>query len=326
MMPYALDIDAVSHRYGSRQALRGVSLQVEPGILLGLLGPNGGGKTTLFRVVSTLLRPTAGRASVFDHDTVAEPDAVRRRIGMVFQSPALDEELTIRENAVTSAALYGLAGDTLVRRFESLADAFDVADRSEQRVKTLSGGLKRRADLLRGLLHRPELLLLDEPTVGLDPGARRAFWEILSRLKKSEGMTMIAATHLMEEAERCDRVAIIDGGRLIVSGTPEELRSRLGGVSAWLESDDPAALNDRVHAHFGLTGRIVGRTLQIEHGGAFEFLPALHESLGRRIEAVTIRRPTLEDVFLFLTGHPIDTDIDEAPLDAPASAVPAERS
>lgn len=324
MTSFALEIDAVSHRYGSRPALRDVSLRVEPGTLLGLLGPNGGGKTTLFRIISTLLRPTSGRASIFGSDTRTDADAVRRRIGMVFQSPALDDELTIRENAFTSAALYGLKGDALVRRFEALAEAFDVADRSEQRVKTLSGGLKRRADLLRGLLHRPDLLLLDEPTVGLDPGARRAFWEILARLKKSEGMTMVAATHLMEEAERCDRVAIIDGGRLIATGTPEELRARLGGTSIWLETGDASALHDQIQAHFGLEGRIVGRTLQLEHDDVYELLPSLHESLGDRIEAATIRRPTLEDVFLFLTGRRIDTEAEEGAVPVPPSVIPAD--
>lgn len=323
MVTNAIDIQSVSHAYGAREALREISLEVEPGILLGLLGPNGGGKTTLFRVISTLLRPTSGTALVFGHDTMREADAVRRRIGMVFQHAALDDELSIRENAFTSAALYRLTGDPLVRRFEHLSDAFGIADRSEQRVRTLSGGLKRRADLLRGLLHSPDLLLLDEPTSGLDPAARRSFWETLARLRKTEGTTMVAATHLMEEAERCDRVAIIDAGRIVDAGTPSSLRARLGGISIWLDSRQPAALHDRIQSHFGLQGRIVGGTLQLEHEASYELLPRLHESLGDLIEAATIRRPTLEDVFLFLTGRSIEGDANESSVTPTAPLRPA---
>ncbi len=318
MASTALDIQAVSHSYGSRVALRDVSLKVEPGVLVGLLGPNGGGKTTLFRIISTLLRPSSGRAEVFGHGTVDEADAVRRRIGMVFQTPALDEELTIRENAFTSAALYGLSGAPLVRRFEFLSDAFNIADRSEQRVKTLSGGLKRRADLLRGLLHSPSLLLLDEPTTGLDPGARRAFWETLTKLRRTDGTTMLAATHLMEEAEACDYIAIIDQGRIVDTGAPAALRAKLGGPSVWLETEDPVALYDLVQARFAVAGRIIGGTVQIEHDTPYELLPRLYESLGELIEAATIRSPTLEDVFLSLTGRPIDSDPDADPVNLKA--------
>lgn len=302
----ALDVQAVSHSYGDRPALRGVSLQVQPGTLLGILGPNGGGKTTLFRVISTLLQPTSGQAHVFGFDTSREPSAVRRRIGMVFQTPALDEELTVRENAMTSAALYGLSGEGLKGRFASLAAAFDLSERTSDRVRTLSGGLKRRADLLRGLLHKPDLLLLDEPTTGLDPAARRTFWEILARLKRAEGTTMLAATHLMEEAEICDEVAIIDAGCIIARGTPSALRSQLGEEALWLESEQPSELEHRIRSHFGFETRIVGSYVQVTSDNVISLVAPLHESLGQLIDAATVRRPTLEDVFLHLTGHVID--------------------
>lgn len=301
----ALEIHSVSHSYGDRVALREVSLRLEPGKLLGLLGPNGSGKTTLFRVISTLLRPSSGNATVFGHDTSADPDSVRRLLGVVFQTPALDEELTIQENAFTSAALYGLSGTQLVRRFEFLSEEFGVADRLEQRVSTLSGGLKRRADLLRGLLHTPGLLLLDEPTTGLDPAARRAFWDILGRLRRTEGTTMVAATHLMEEAEQCHQIAIIHEGRILEVGEPAALRATLGGSSIWLETENAEVLRDQINLHFGVEGRIVGRSLLVSHSDVYELLPRLHESLGGLIDAATIRNPTLEDVFLSLTGRSI---------------------
>lgn len=310
-MTAAVDVRAVSHSYGRHVALRDVSLRVEPGILFGLLGPNGGGKTTLFRILSTLLRPSGGSAFVFGHNVATDPAEIRRRIGMVFQSPALDEELTIRENAATSAALYGLKGEALAKRVDRLARSFHIHDRAGHRVKTLSGGLKRRADLLRGLLHRPDLLLLDEPTNGLDPGARRAFWDTLAALRRTEGTTMIAATHLMEEAERCDQVAIINNGALIAFGTPAELHATLGSSSVWLEAADPVGLADVIQSRFGFNARIVGGSVQIEHEDPYAVLPRLHDAFGSAIDAATVRRPTLEDVFLHLTGRRIDDE--EAP-------------
>ncbi len=312
MTPLALETHAVSHAYGDRVALREVSLSIERGQLIGLLGPNGSGKTTLFRVISTLLRPTSGNAKVFGHDTVSDPDEARRRLGVVFQTPALDDELTIRENVYTSAALYGMSGAALVRRFESLAEVFDLTDRTEQRVNTLSGGLKRRADLLRGLLHSPGLLLLDEPTSGLDPIARRAFWDTLSRLRRSEGTTMLVATHLMEEAEQCDQIAIVDEGRILEMDEPAALRDRLGGDSIWLETDKAVILRDHILTRFGVEGRIVGNLLQVSDETVFELLPRLHEAFGDLIEAATIRKPTLEDVFISLTGRRISDGLDES--------------
>ena len=303
-MPHsAVHVEGITHRYGTRTALQNVSFSVPMGSLFGLLGPNGSGKTTLFRILSTLMPPTSGVARIFDLDTSQAPDAVRARLGLVFQSPALDDNLTVHENLRFHGALYGLQGTVLRDRIDTLLRRFDVADRAADRVDTLSGGLQRRVDLARGLLHRPDLLLLDEPTTGLDPVARRTFWQVLDRLRRTEGTTMLLATHLMEEAERCDAVAILDEGRLVAEGAPEALTAELGEETLWLEAADPQALRDRIQARFGLDPRIIGTTVQIAHPDAPRLLSSLYDALGDTIDSATVRAPTLDDVFMVRTGH-----------------------
>jgi ABC-2 type transport system ATP-binding protein len=298
----AVDIQDVTHRYGDHQALDGVTLTVPDGELVGVLGPNGSGKTTLFRIVSTLLTPTAGSASVFGLDTVRRPGDVRQRLGSVFQACALDDNLTVRENLRFQGALYGLHGSALSERIDELLDRFRVADRAGDRVKTLSGGLKRRVDLARGLLHRPDLLLLDEPTSGLDPMARRTFWSALDRLRRAEGTTILAATHLMEEADRCDRVAILADGALVADGAPDALTAALGDEALWLDTDTPSHLRDRLQAQFGVEARIIGSSVQVDAPEAPSLLGAIYDALGDHIESATLRRPTLEDVFVAHAG------------------------
>jgi ABC-2 type transport system ATP-binding protein len=314
-MPAAIDIQRVTHRYGDHVALRDVTLTVEPGTLFGLLGPNGGGKTTLFRILSTLLTPTEGLARVQHLDVTARPAAVRRQLGVVFQEPALDEGLTVAENLRYHGALYGLRGAALTDRLQHLADVFGVADRLGDRVQTLSGGLRRRTDLARGLLHRPEVLLLDEPTTGLDPAARHTFWQALARLRQAEGTTLLVATHLMDEAERCDEVGVLDRGRLVAHGTPATLKAALGGETLWLETDDAPALRDRVAVQFDLDARVIGQAVQISHPEAHDLLPALYDAFGPEIDSAMVRRPTLEDVFMVHAGHTFE--------DATASSPPA---
>ena len=294
----AVDIQGVTHRYGQHEALRSVTLDVPTGALYGLLGPNGSGKTTLFRILSTLMPPSEGDARVFGLDTTQRPEAVRNRLGVVFQDPALDEALTVRENLRFQASLYGLNGADRRDRIDELLARLDVADRVDDPVKALSGGLKRRVDLARGLLHRPDLLLLDEPTTGLDPGARRAFWTAIDRLREAEGTTLLLATHLMDEAERCDRVGILSDGALVADGTPAALKAELGDQTLWVETDDPAALRDRIDAQFGVPTRIVGSTVQVAPPNPPAFLASLYEALGDRIRSATIRTPTLDDVFM----------------------------
>ena len=306
MLERAVDIQGVTHRYGEHPALQNVTLEVERGILFGLLGPNGGGKTTLFRILSTLLRPTSGQARVFGFDTATQPGEVRQQLGAIFQQPALDEELTIAENLRFHGALYGLHGSALRQRIDTILTTFGLQERAKDRVKTLSGGLQRRTDLARGLLHAPRLLLLDEPTTGLDPVARRAFWQTLRRLRRDEGTTMIVATHLLEEAEACDVVGILDRGRLVGLGTPGSLKYDLGHETLWLETSDPKALRDRIQAQFGLDAQVIGTTVQLAHPEAHTLLPALYAAFGGRIESATVRRPTLEDVFMVHTGHRLE--------------------
>lgn len=319
-MTAAVDIQQVTHRYGDHVALRNVTLAVAPGTLFGLLGPNGGGKTTLFRILSTLLTPTEGMAHVQALDVTAQPDVVRQQLGVVFQQPALDDELTVSENLRYHGALYGLRGAHLEKRLQHLAEVFGVDDRLSDRVKTLSGGLQRRADLARGLLHRPEVLLLDEPTTGLDPAARHAFWQALARLRQTEGTTLLVATHLMDEAERCDEVGILDRGRLVAHGTPDALKAALGGETLWLETDDAPALRDRVIAQFDLGARVIGQAIQISHPEAHDLLPALYDVFGPQIDSAMVRRPTLEDVFMVHAGHTFeDASTASTPALQPAS-------
>ena len=301
-MPAAVDIQGLSHRYGSHEALRDVSLRIDDGALYGLLGPNGSGKTTLFRIVSTLMPPSEGQASVFGLSTVDAPDEVRARLGSVFQDYALDENLSVRENLRFQGALYGLRGATLRERIDHLLRLFDVADRSADRVDTLSGGLQRRVDLARGLLHRPDLLLLDEPTTGLDPMARRTFWNAIERLRKEEGTTFLVATHLMEEAERCDRVAILSDGRLVADGSPETLKAELGNEMLWIEAESLDLLRDNIETQFGVRAEIVGESLQIAHEDAPRLLTSLYDAFGDQIQSATVRQPTLEDVFVVRAG------------------------
>lgn len=312
----ALHIDDLTHRYGEVVALRAVSLQVEAGTLTGLLGPNGSGKTTLFRVLATLMAPGAGRALVYGHDTTSEAGAVRRRLGVVFQEPALDGALTVRENLRVFAALYGLPAAEGRARIVTLLDQFDLSDRAGDYVRTLSGGLRRRADLARGLLHRPQVLLLDEPTVGLDPVARKLLWQHLDRLRR-QGTTLLVATHLMEEAERCDRVAILERGRLVAYDTPDALKEALGRETLWLKTRSPQDVRRRIEAEYGLEARVLGEAVQVSHPDAPTLLASLYEGLSDRIDSATVRRPTLDDVFTLHAGYRPDDVPTEATDVAP---------
>lgn len=306
MPPAAVDIDNLSHYYGDRRALADVTLTVPKGALYGVLGPNGGGKSTLFRVLSTLIRPTRGTARLFDVDVGLHPAAIRRMVGIVFQSVALDDELTVRENLRAHAALYGIAGARLSDRLDALLPLFGLQDRATERVDRLSGGLKRRVDLVRGLLHAPALLLLDEPTAGLDPSARRSFWEAVDRLRRREDMTLLVATHGMEEADRCDGVAILDRGRVVASGTPGELKRALGEETLWIECDDPPAMATRIETRLDVSAAVIGARVQISSPKAHQLLSALYEVFEGDFHSATIRRPTLEDVFMVHAGHGID--------------------
>ena len=303
----AVRVDALTHRYGEFLALDRVSFTVEAGHLFGLLGPNGSGKTTLFRSISTLLHPTGGRVEVFGHDPVASPAAVRPLLGVIFQDPALDAELTVMENLTFHGSLYGLSGKLLGDRIHELLEVFDMKDRAGARISTLSGGQKRRVDLIRGLLHRPRLLLLDEPTTGLDPIARRTFWDVLHQHRRREGVTMIVATHLLDEAEACDSLALLSQGQLVATGSPAEMKARLGDEMLWIAAARPDELAREITEAFGFETRVVGNDIRVAGAEAIHQLPAIYERFGPAITSATVRKPSLEDVFMILSGVKMNT-------------------
>jgi ABC-2 type transport system ATP-binding protein len=301
--PASIEVDGIAYRYGEREALRDVFFGVRAGELFGLLGPNGGGKTTLLEILATLRRPTAGVARVGGVDVAADPDGARREIAVVFQRPALDPQLTATENLRHQGHLYGLAGRVLTERSAELLDRFGVADRADDRVKTLSGGLRRRVELAKALLHEPRHLLLDEPTVGLDPGGRRELWEYARRLRSGSGVAILVTTHLLEEAEECDRLAILDRGRLVALDTPVALKAAIRGDVISLESAEPQALADAIRDRFGAEGTVVDGTVRIERPDGAALVPRLAEAFPGSIRSITVGKPTLEDVFVQRTGH-----------------------
>jgi len=302
-VPHAVDVQGLVYDYGERRVLRGVDFSVGRGEIFGLLGPNGGGKTTLFRILTTLMRPAGGRALILGHDVVREAREVRLSIGVVFQSPALDRKLTVRENLHVQGRLYGLRGGALRAAATDMLRRVRLLDRAEERVDRLSGGLMRRAEIAKGLLHRPRLLLMDEPSSGLDPGAREDLWNLLRELREHEGTTLLLTTHLMEEADRCDRLAILSEGTLVAEGTPRELKSGIGGDVIVITTPAPAEVRDGIEKRFGGPVQIVDGTVRIERPSGHELIPRIVEAFAERIDSVTLGRPTLLDVFIQKTGH-----------------------
>jgi len=299
----ALVTSDLTHRYGDRLALHAVSLRVAPREIFGLLGPNGGGKTTLFRILSTLVRPTSGSASILGFDLVRESGALRSHLGVVFQAPSLDKKLKVRENLAHQGHLYGLAGAALRERIDHLLLEFNLRDRAHDLVETLSGGLQRRVEIAKCLLHRPELLLLDEPSTGLDPGARIDLWQTLYRLRDQQGVTVLLTTHLMEEAERCDRIAIIDRGRIVALDTPEALRAEIGGEVISARTKDATTLAQRIVESLGVEVSVLNDEVRIEQPEGASCIARLVEAFPGEIDSVTLAKPTLEDVFIAKTGR-----------------------
>lgn len=299
----AIEVAGLAHRYGPRVALEGVEFEVAAGEVFAFLGPNGGGKTTLFRLLSTLMPVQAGRVRVLGHDLASELFEVRRQIGVVFQAPSLDKKLTIDENISQQAALYGIGGEVLRQRREEVLSQLGLADRRSDRVELLSGGLKRRADLAKSLIHHPRLLLLDEPSTGLDPGARGDLWQYLYRLREEKGLTIVLTSHLLDEADRANRIAIIDRGHLVASGPPGDLRSSIGGHCVTIETDSPAAVVEGLKAKLGVTATVVNGEVVVEGTRDASWLPRILELFPTQVQSVKLGRPTLADVFLQKTGH-----------------------
>lgn len=299
----AVEVEHLAHAYGPRTALQDVNFSVGAGEIFGLLGPNGGGKTTLFRILSTLLIPTEGRACIFGDEVTEQPMAVRRRIGVVFQAPSLDQKLTAAENLRHQGHLYGLRGKALSQRMEEMLGRVGLSERRDEQVEKLSGGLRRRLEIAKGLLHRPSLLLLDEPSSGLDAGARRDLRLYLHQLRDHDGVTICLTTHLLDEAESCDRLGILDRGRLVALGSPEALKKKIGGDVIVLETRAPERLCEQIRQRFGGEPIVLDGRVRIERQQGHKFLTEVVEAFPGQIDAVSLAKPTLEDVFIQQTGH-----------------------
>jgi ABC-2 type transport system ATP-binding protein len=297
----AVEVEDVRHVYGDREALTGVSFSVVRGEMFALLGPNGGGKTTLFKILATLMPPTSGVVRLYGHDLSREPLPVRRRLGVVFQHPSLDRKLTVIENLRHHGHLYGIAGIELQRRAQEMLARVSLTDRANDLVETLSGGLQRRAELAKGLLHKPDILVLDEPNTGLDPAARRDFMNYLQQLREQDGVTILLTTHFMEDAERCDRVGILHEGKLVALGPPDALKQSIGGDIVVIQSPDPHGLQKKLRERFGCEATVVDGTLRVERPRGHEFIRDVVEAFPGEITSAAFGRPTLEDVFIHLT-------------------------
>jgi ABC-2 type transport system ATP-binding protein len=299
----AVRVDRVSHSYGSRKALDELSLDVRTGELFAILGPNGGGKTTLFRLLTTLLPHQIGQIDVLGHDLKRQRHAVRGLLGVVFQAPSLDRKLTVAENIRLQATLYGLHGRELTLRLEALLDQFALRDRAGELTERLSGGLRRRVELAKGLIHRPRLLLLDEPSTGLDPAARSDLWQYLRQLQRAEGTTILLTTHYLDEADGADRIAILNEGRLVALGPPDELRSAVGGDAITIETPEPAKLAAAISSQIGFPARVVEEVVRLEVQNGHAWIAKIVEAFPGPISSIRLGKPTLEDVFIARTGH-----------------------
>ena len=294
------------HAYGDRVALNGVDFDVAEHAVHAFLGPNGSGKSTLFKVLTTIVAPQAGRVSVCGVDLAKDPGAIRRRIGVVFQSPALDKKLSVRANLRYAGHLQGMSGRALESRIDEVLDAGRLADRSGDGVETLSGGLRRRVEIAKALLHDPDVLLLDEPSTGLDPGARRDFHDLLANAG-GRRRTVLLTTHLMDEAERADRVTLLHEGNIVVEGTPSELRAGVGGEVLDIEARDPSVVEAYLHQQ-GVPAIPVGPVFRVRQDRAHRLIGGLLDALGEAIVRVAVSQPSLEDVFLERTGRRLGED------------------
>ena len=301
-----IELAALTHSYGQRRALDSLSFAVQPAEIFGLLGPNGSGKTTLFRILSTLMVPSGGSARICGFDVARDANRVRQQIGIVFQARSVDIKLTVAENLMHQGHLYGLRGATLKRRIDQVLGRVLLNDRANDPVETLSGGMQRRVELAKGLIHSPSILLLDEPSTGLDPGARRDLWQYLRTLRDEEGVSVLVTTHLMEEAEHCDRLAILNAGKLVALGSPAELKAAIGGDVVLLEASGDLQARDlaeRVAQRFFVAPSVYQSTIRLEHASGHRFITEVVEAFPGLIEGISVARPSLEDVFIQRTGH-----------------------
>jgi ABC-2 type transport system ATP-binding protein len=300
-----VDAENLQKSYAEVEAVRGVTFSVPPGEIFGFVGPNGAGKSTTISMLCTLIRPTGGTAHVAGFDVVTQPTQVRRRIGLVFQDTTLDDYLTAAQNLRFHAELYGVPSEVVGDRMRQVLEMVGLWERRQSLVKTFSGGMKRRLEIARGLLHSPRVLFLDEPTVGLDPQTRSHIWAYINELRRRETITIFMTTHYMEEAEYCDRIAIIDDGQIVVVDTPEALKASVGKDRIELRTADETAAVKALKKKFGLDAAKSEGSLAIHVENGESFVPRLFAELGVPISSVRVSRPTLDDVFMTYTGRTI---------------------
>ncbi len=311
--PAAIEVRGLVKNYDQVEAVRGVEFEVAAGEVFGFLGPNGAGKTTTINMLCTLVKPTAGSASVAGHDVVRERDDVRRNIGLVFQDPTLDSYLTATQNLQLHAELYGVRSDLVNPRMEQVMTMVGLWDRRDSPVGTFSGGMRRRLEIARGLMHSPRVLFLDEPTIGLDPQTRRSIWTYIRELQEREQITIFMTTHYMDEAEWCDRIAIMDHGQIVALDAPETLKAQVGTDRVSIHTDDDDAAIAALKQRFDVEARISEGAVTFAVPQGEEFVPRLFAELGIAIKAVHVSRPTLDDVFMSYTGSTIrDAEEDQS--------------
>jgi ABC-2 type transport system ATP-binding protein len=301
----AVEVDGLVKRYGDLEAVRGISFEVSGGETFGFLGPNGAGKSTTINMLCTLVRPTAGSALVAGHDVVSERDDVRRNIGLVFQDTTLDGYLTADENLRLHSELYGMPRSAVAERQRQVMEMVGLWERRASLVGTYSGGMKRRLEIARGLLHSPRVLFLDEPTVGLDPQTRSSIWSYISELKRDEEITIFMTTHYMDEAEYCDRIAIMDQGTIVALDTPEALKASVGTDRVQIQTTDDEGAIAALRERFGVEAVVAEGAVTFGVAEGEQFIPRLFAELGQPIRSVNVSRPSLDDVFMSYTGTTI---------------------
>ena len=309
----AISVSELAKRYGDIEAVRGIDFEVARGETFGFLGPNGAGKSTTISILCTLIKPTSGKAMVAGHDVVTERDTVRRNIGLVFQDTTLDSYLTAEQNLRFHADLYGVPKAAVGPRMRQVLEMVGLWDRRESLVRTYSGGMQRRLEIARGLLHAPHVLFLDEPTVGLDPQTRSSIWRYINELKQREDITIFLTTHYMDEAEHCDRIAIIDHGKIVAIDTPEALKASVGKDRVQISTADDQAAIAELAERFGIDAAMHEGLVTFSVESGEEFVPRLFAGLDVAIRSVSVARPSLDDVFMNYTGRTIrDTEATSA--------------
>ena len=305
MSDHVIKVENLVKRFGKLAAVDNISFNVARGEIFGFLGPNGAGKTTTINILCTLSKPTSGQALIDGFDVARQQSQVRQSIGLVFQDPSLDEQLSALQNLRFHAMVYHVPASVRQQRMEQVLKMMELWDERNNQVRTYSGGMKRRLELARGLLHYPKVLFLDEPTLGLDPQTRRRIWDYILELRQREGTTIFLTTHYMDEAEKADRIAIIDHGKLIVIDTPEKLKDAVGKDIISVKTDDDEKATEEISLRYRIQARhdSDGVTFEVESGE--EFIPTFIKEFGTRIRSVSLRHPTLDDVFLKLTGREI---------------------